>query len=240
MQSDQKRTGGLAAAFVALAALFGATGPAAAATITGTWTGTIVSGTDSGIFVPLGEDLTGETFKLVMTYDTSLGTHTTVGALDGYQGPAASAVITIAGTDFSFPSAGTLNGLYEVAHYPDGLLHEIYGNVEFLNGSHDGFNYMIADIHNVGGVPTWPTSIFDPYTAAGCPGTAGSCTGQLSIEQDTALVDAQFTVDSADIVVTGAPQVTPIPATLPLFASGLGGIGLLGWRRKNAAAQSAA
>ena len=34
----------------------------------------------------------------------------------------------------------------------------------------------------------------------------------------------------------GAIQVTPIPAALPLFATGLAGLGLLGWRRKKAAA----
>jgi hypothetical protein len=33
-----------------------------------------------------------------------------------------------------------------------------------------------------------------------------------------------------------SPIVTPLPATLPLFASGLAGLGLLGWRRKKAAA----
>jgi hypothetical protein len=34
------------------------------------------------------------------------------------------------------------------------------------------------------------------------------------------------------------PTATPLPAALPLFATGLGGLGLLGWRRKrkNAAA----
>jgi len=37
------------------------------------------------------------------------------------------------------------------------------------------------------------------------------------------------------IVVTGAPA-TPLPAALPLFASGLGALGLLGWRRKRKAA----
>jgi hypothetical protein len=33
-------------------------------------------------------------------------------------------------------------------------------------------------------------------------------------------------------------SATPVPATLPLFAGGLGALGLLGWRRKrkNAAA----
>ena len=34
----------------------------------------------------------------------------------------------------------------------------------------------------------------------------------------------------------GAIVVTPIPAALPLFATGLGALGLLGWRRKKAAA----
>ena len=33
----------------------------------------------------------------------------------------------------------------------------------------------------------------------------------------------------------GAIDATPIPATLPLFATGIGGLGLLGWRRKRKA-----
>jgi hypothetical protein len=28
------------------------------------------------------------------------------------------------------------------------------------------------------------------------------------------------------------PNPVPLPAALPLFATGLGGLGLLGWRRK--------
>ena len=32
--------------------------------------------------------------------------------------------------------------------------------------------------------------------------------------------------------LTGYIQATPLPAALPLFASGLGALGLLGWRRK--------
>jgi hypothetical protein len=37
--------------------------------------------------------------------------------------------------------------------------------------------------------------------------------------------------------VTGVPDVSavPLPATLPLFATGLGALGLLGWRRKRKA-----
>jgi hypothetical protein len=31
------------------------------------------------------------------------------------------------------------------------------------------------------------------------------------------------------------PDATPLPAALPLFATGLGALGLLGWRRKRKA-----
>ena len=36
-------------------------------------------------------------------------------------------------------------------------------------------------------------------------------------------------------VSTIAAPATPLPAALPLFATGLGGLGLLGWRRKRKA-----
>jgi hypothetical protein len=41
-----------------------------------------------------------------------------------------------------------------------------------------------------------------------------------------------------DLTITPASE-TPLPATLPLFASGLGALGLLGWRRKRKVAQAA-
>ena len=45
----------------------------------------------------------------------------------------------------------------------------------------------------------------------------------------------------ADIQVTAlAASETPLPAALPLFATGLGALGLLGWRRKKKAAATAA
>jgi len=39
---------------------------------------------------------------------------------------------------------------------------------------------------------------------------------------------------------TPVPSETPLPAALPLFAGGLGALGLLGWRRKKKAAAPAA
>lgn len=42
------------------------------------------------------------------------------------------------------------------------------------------------------------------------------------------------------IVDTSVPNTVPLPAALPLFASGLGALGLLGWRRKRKNAALAA
>ena len=53
------------------------------------------------------------------------------------------------------------------------------------------------------------------------------------------LSDLPFTTGTiAGVSVAFTPPVSsvPLPATLPLFATGLGALGLLGWRRKKAAA----
>lgn len=55
----------------------------------------------------------------------------------------------------------------------------------------------------------------------------------------TADGDLQFTT-SDSLSFTASVNATPLPAALPLFASGLGGLGLLGWRRKRKSAALAA
>ena len=55
------------------------------------------------------------------------------------------------------------------------------------------------------------------------------------------MVNNEFAFLAIDnLELTGGPAAVPLPATLPLFASGLGALGLLGWRRKrkNAASSS--
>jgi hypothetical protein len=53
--------------------------------------------------------------------------------------------------------------------------------------------------------------------------------GGLIISGSAALKDAGFTIN---LVGTGALTPAPLPDTLPLFATGLGIMGLFGWRRK--------
>jgi hypothetical protein len=47
-------------------------------------------------------------------------------------------------------------------------------------------------------------------------------------------------LQDASGTITSTPAPTPLPAALPLFAAGLGALGLLGWRRKRTARSMAA
>jgi len=54
----------------------------------------------------------------------------------------------------------------------------------------------------------------------------------------SAMIDPTFVLPTGYRVVTSsfAVATTPIPAALPLFAAGLGGLGFVGWRRKTTSA----
>jgi hypothetical protein len=56
----------------------------------------------------------------------------------------------------------------------------------------------------------------------------------------TTLAFYGYNQPSWDAVTDASVAPTPVPATLPLFATGLGALGLLGWRRKRKAAIAAA
>jgi hypothetical protein len=80
----------------------------------------------------------------------------------------------------------------------------------------------------------------DSQFAGGSPFTTYAATlalmGSLSVVEFDVVLDGgwgangnqELTLNSLDYSVAA----TPLPATLPLFASGLGALGLLGWRRK--------
>jgi hypothetical protein len=85
-------------------------------------------------------------------------------------------------------------------------------------------NYVIFLAQGDSGISLMDSATWDGTTIAGLgltPGTYEWIYGSLA--------DQTFTLDVI------APTATPLPAALPLFAGGLGGLGLLGWRRKRKA-----
>jgi hypothetical protein len=76
--------------------------------------------------------------------------------------------------------------------------------------------------------------LFFSVDALGNPSTSGTFAGVASTS------NTSFSFSSTSLTVTLAPTTTPLPAALPLFAAGLGGLGLLGWRRKRKVAAEAA
>jgi hypothetical protein len=87
----------------------------------------------------------------------------------------------------------------------------------------------------VDGTNNW---VFDVCLVGPCPGGGG---GQYAVTNPS-YPFAYFVDLSGSLVTSTPPPTTPLPAALPLFATGLGALGLLGWRRKrkNTAALAAA
>jgi hypothetical protein len=79
------------------------------------------------------------------------------------------------------------------------------------------------------------------YATGLCSGFSGCGVGGSGTHYyDNGTLNGPYTSALAAYDVLGAPaSATPLPAALPLFASGLGVMGLLGWRRKRKAQAAA-
>jgi hypothetical protein len=76
--------------------------------------------------------------------------------------------------------------------------------------------------------------------AGGAAGNTSDYNGGMASADPYIYIDPNF-ADAGDYSIEVSPNIgnvpaTPLPAALPLFATGLGGLGLLGWRRKRKAA----
>ena len=90
---------------------------------------------------------------------------------------------------------------------------------------------------NPGGGPNGPVTLFTGTLAAGdyvLDTFLGSCSKPTGCAQGTFGSDPNDPNYMVNFVGTGSgsQNETPLPAALPLFASGIGGLGFLGWRRK--------
>jgi hypothetical protein len=102
----------------------------------------------------------------------------------------------------------------------------------------DGSDYQFAATINGGDTYTFDTGGVDRFRILGIETSA-----LLDPNSSTAFITGLTFVSSGSFSGTMTPLTeftTPIPATLPLFATGLGGLGYLSWRRRKRSAKPAA
>jgi len=202
----------------------GVAAPAAhATTVIATWTGTLEGPPDSDLPYDTGDHFgggmnPGDTITVKSVFDTSTGTFTNDASSDfrGFISGGGSATVSIGGgTPFSF--ALTPNSFGFNAFDSLGLDIGDSGLGTFL---HLGFYDA-----------SLPTSLLTAFDGNSAPGYAF---GTFFIADGT-FAGANFVLDHLNIAVAAA--ATPIPATLPLLATPLLGLGFFARRKKaNAAA----
>ncbi len=93
------------------------------------------------------------------------------------------------------------------------------------------------DSHANGGFAQIPHTLLDGPTSAFMDGSDTAGITLISMLDSDGNVMPFFTFSSEGGLLFDSPsQATPLPAALPLFATGLGALGVLGWRRKKKAA----
>lgn len=220
---------------IALVPLYGLSPSIASATIVEVdWSGTIVSGTDNtGTFGAVGANLAGDTYTTTYIYDTSVGTIVSGGTVGqqlvggtrvGTTSASLGASITINGVTFSV--GGSYFGNYSAtcaAPCVPGSTSTFGDTVE------DSSTTVLTDvIQQLNGalIPPLPTSLTAPVTVTAMAGD--TLEGEFYYVANGTTDDLMLGETSGTLSLPS----TPVPAALPLFATGLGVMGLLGWRRK--------
>ena len=116
-------------------------------------------------------------------------------------------------------SASSLDGYTVTGPYAFG------SNLITLASSSTGSAFFLSPYFNIVGLPQGYSSGAD---LSGTLSFAGATFASLDITPG----DYVYTLPHDSITLRFGSAATPLPAALPLFASGLGGLGLLGWRRR--------
>jgi hypothetical protein len=192
--------------------------PAAkATTITTTWTGllriaegdTIPDNANAFDSTPLAK---GDTFTLVSTFHTNAGSNAT-GTTGG-----GTAVLTIHGVGYTFNESPSF---YDITSD-----HIVLG----LGTAGPNSNSLSLAFDPLGGLPS---SILTAFDGSCVDFDGGYCSGSFGI-YDFRGQSTGATIDATHIHVD--ISAAPIPATLPLFASALLGLGVVARRKKAGAA----
>ena len=123
-------------------------------------------------------------------------------------------------------------------------------------GQQYSLSFWVGNVNNVGGIFGTTSTVdvdINGSQVLAADNSCTSCTSTLAWQSFTTTFTASTTSttlaflngdpsndtsNGLDNITLTATTVTPLPAALPLFAGGLGGLGFFGWRRKrkNAAA----
>jgi hypothetical protein len=207
---------------------------ASAGTITATFKGTVQAAVDStGVFGTPGANLAGAAYTLAYTVDAALGDYSTFNGtitdplLSGDQiFGGKSAVLTINGHDYSFIGDSSPSRNFDLAASKPGFGALAYQVANFAQRSQ-----VLVSLSTTSPDPGFPTSVLAAAAVNSCP--PGSCTfGGSFIIPTSGFASLNGTLNFGSFTVA----TTPIPAALPLLASALGGLGFVGWRRRQAAA----
>ena len=133
----------------------------------------------------------------------------------GYTGGTAGGSLTASDYDNSYGVAS-----YQVGNFKVTFSATISGGIYDTNPV---FSIFSPTTNHTGGFVGWEGLDPNGYAETSYDAHSGTVDGTLAL-----------------IEIGTAPGATPLPAALPLFASGLGALGLLGWRRKRKAAALAA
>ena len=125
------------------------------------------------------------------------------------------------------------------------------GHLETISGAFtiDQFaSTLVGDVPIILDGPEPEKDLYDHFSFSGSNSITATGSEQLVIifsgpldGHARSLAEVSY-LDFADppqihsVQLTGRVEPTPLPAALPLFATGLGALGLLGWRRKRKAA----
>ena len=183
----------------------------------------------TGVFGTPGADLAGANYKLVFTMDPSAGDYSTFNGSTGsifdplvgdqiFNG--ISAALTINGNSYAFPNMGPgANSSFEIVGTAPGggEIIQLVSNVDV--------GQVRAWITSANPGPGFPTSVYTAVALSDCPTGMCSFIGSFGIRTSSGYFAGNLNFGSLTVTTT------PIPAALPLLASGLGGLGFVGWRR---------
>jgi len=221
---------------MAAALTLGIASQAAATTVNITYTGSVTNGDDQlGVFGSSGASLTGAAYKLVFTVDSTVGSYSTIvdPLFSGDQiFGGISATMTINGHTHVFAGVGGPGGNFDIVATKPGFGE--FGQ-QFAVSGPSTLDEVLMGLTSTNPGVGFPTSVYTGFALSSCP--AGSCTAGGMLQIASAGHSTFARLGFGSVVSAIAPiATTPLPASLPLLISALGGLGLVGWKRRNAEA----